>query len=39
MFDCIVVPILSYDAEIYGYQNSEIIKSLFLQFYKINTFL
>ena len=35
MFDCMVVPILLYDAEIYGYEKSEIIESLFLQFYKI----
>ena len=35
MFDCMVVPILLYDSEIYGYEKSDIIESLFLQFYKI----
>ena len=35
MFDCMVVPILLYGAEIYGYEKSDIIESLFLQFYKI----
>ena len=35
MFDCMVVPILLYGAEVYGYEKSEIIESLFLQFYKI----
>ena len=35
MFDCMVVPILLYGSEIYGYEKSDIIESLFLQFYKI----
>ena len=35
MFDCMVVPILLYGAEIYGYEKSDIIESLFVQFYKI----
>ena len=35
MFDCIVVPILSYGSKIYGYEKSDIIESLFLPFYKI----
>ena len=35
MFDCMVAPTLLYGAEVYGYQNSEIIESLFVQFYKI----
>ena len=34
MFNCmvLVVPILLYGAEIYGYEKSRIIESLFLQF-------
>ena len=35
MFDCMVVPILLYGSEIYGYEKSDIIELLFLQFYKI----
>ena len=37
MFNCmvLVVPILLYGAEIYGYEKSGIIESLFLQFYTI----
>ena len=35
MFDCIFVPILLYGSEIYGYEKSDIIESLFLQFYKM----
>ena len=35
MFYCMVVPILLYGSEIYGYEKSDIIESLFLQFYKI----
>ena len=35
MFDCMVVPILLYVAEIHGYEKSDIIESLFLHFYKI----
>ena len=34
MFDCMVVPILLYGSEINGYENSDIIESLFYQFYK-----
>ena len=35
MFDCMVVSILLYGSEIYSYEKSDIIESLFLQFYKI----
>ena len=35
MFDAMVAPILLYGAEVYGYEKSDIIESLFLQFYKI----
>ena len=35
MLDCMVVPILLYGSEIYGYEKSDIIEYLFLQFYKI----
>ena len=35
MFDCMVVPILLSGSEIYGYEKSDIIESLFLQFYTI----
>ena len=35
MSDCMVVPILLYGSEIYGYEKSDIIELLFLQFYKI----
>ena len=35
MSDCMVVPILLYGTELYGYEKSDIIDSLFLQFYKI----
>ena len=35
MFDCMVVPILLYGSEINVYKKSDIIESLFLQFYKI----
>lgn len=35
MFDCMVGPILLYGAEVYGYDKSDILESLFLQFYKI----
>ena len=35
MFDALVAPILLYGAEVYGYEKSDIIESLFLQFYKI----
>ena len=35
MFDCMVIPILLYASEMYGYEKSYIIESLFLQFYKI----
>ena len=38
MFDFMVVPILLYGSEIYGYEKSDIIESLFLQFYKITSF-
>ena len=34
-FDCMAVPILLYGSEIYGYEKSDIIESIFLQFYKI----
>ena len=35
MYDCMVVPVLLYGSESYGYEKSDIIESLFLQFYKI----
>ena len=35
MFDCMVVPCLLYGSEIFGYEKSYIIESLFLQFHKI----
>ena len=35
MFDCLFVPIVLYGSEIYGYEKSDIIESLFLQFYKM----
>ena len=35
MSDCMAAPILLYGTEVYGYENSEIMESLFLQFYKI----
>ena len=34
-FYSMVVPILLYGSEIYGYEKSDIIESLFLQLYKI----
>lgn len=34
MFDCMVAPIWLYGAEVYGYEKSNIIESLFLLFYK-----
>ena len=35
MFDCMIVLILLYGSEFYGYEKSDIIESLFLQFYRI----
>ena len=35
LFYCMAVTILLYGADIYGYEQSEIIESLFVQFYKI----
>ena len=35
MFECMVTPMLLYGSEVYGYEKSDIIESLFLQFFKI----